>query len=141
MIFFLLLPFPWNTEKLAKLGPISFWSDNRNLFYVLFWYLKRKLPLEWFVWFEVEISFWKNIFLKKNQVFLVLNMIVIGTYFELKTVWLNLTCMTPYYYVYVSKYSYENTRKTWNLDFIIVCQKIWLVCIHEFKANFSFFGV
>ena len=32
-------------------------------------------------------------------------------------------------------YRYENTRKTWNTDFIIDCQ-YW---IHDFKANFLFF--
>ena len=33
-------------------------------------------------------------------------------------------------------YSYENTRKTWNTDFII-CQNF--IGIREFKANFLFF--
>ena len=31
--------------------------------------------------------------------------------------------------------TYENIRKTWNTDFIVVCQ-IWQVCISEVKVNF-----
>ena len=101
------LPFSRITDKLTKLGPIFIKyfvfgiSKNKKICFVLFWYLKRKLPSEWFVWFEVEISSWKKIFLKKKSGLFGYQH---DMYFELKTVWLNVIWMTPCYHVYVSRY-------------------------------------
>ena len=37
---------------------------------------------------------------------------------------------------YLCRYSQENNRKTWNIDFIIFCQNLTFFCIPNFNATF-----